>query len=193
MFLQDRQVECPIYYPEACSSTSMTMTLPHVWNGSKWTLFVYCLAAVLHACMVSTDLLSEGQSPCFVSAVILSNISTAAAHVCTWIGLLWRQCCLPAILLSNKEMWAFSNLLHWERSLRTFEKIGLLSVMQIVYIQCPSTDASCCIVSSAWHTLWNFPATLKSRAFCLFTPITHLWYIAHRPYFSAPRAYAWKA
>lgn len=41
MFLLDRGVECPIYYPVACSSTSMTMTLHHVWNGSKWTLFVY--------------------------------------------------------------------------------------------------------------------------------------------------------
>lgn len=71
--------------------------------------------------------------------------------------------------------------------------LGPLSVMQIVCIHVYIDASSCCIVSSAWHTLWNFPTTLKSWAFCLSTPTTHLWYIAHRPYFSAPRAYARKA
>lgn len=82
MFLQDRPLECPIYYPEA--STSMTMTLHHVWNGSKWTLFACSgRAAVLHVCTVSADLPKEGESSCFASAApIPSNDWVQQQHMC---------------------------------------------------------------------------------------------------------------
>lgn len=53
-------------------------------------------AAVLHACMVSADLLREGESPGLASAAILSKRLTAAGtHTHTRAGI-------------------FQNLLHWK-------------------------------------------------------------------------------
>lgn len=81
MFLLDRGVECPIYYPVACSSTSMTMTLHHVWNGSKWTLFVYwqCCCS---ACLVSVDLLRRRRMALLCISSHAVKRLTAGAQMC---------------------------------------------------------------------------------------------------------------
>lgn len=111
MFLLDRGVECPIYYPVACSSTSMTMTLHHVWNGSKWTLFVYwqCCCS---ACLVSVDLLRRRRMALLCISSHAVKRLTAGAQMCAHetgvsagntAGILLSKECMPFFVAEGSQ------------------------------------------------------------------------------------------